>query len=222
MNIKIITCHYAYNYGAVLQTYALCNYLNNKGANAEVINYRPWYYRGSTTTKNAVKLFIRKVIRIPDNIKSEKVFYTFLKEHIPMTKEYKEYAGLVSDRINADLFVAGSDQIWNLNLPNGTDPAFYFDFTPANAKLISYAASLGMDSLEENQKEYLKKKVSRFTSISVREDTAKKMLQDAGLNNVETVMDPVYLLDKQEWLGLAKKPKHMPKGKYILIYAFNR
>lgn len=222
MNGKIITCHYAYNYGAVLQTYALCTYLNVQGLYVEVINYRPYYYRGSTKSTNKLKLIMRKIIRIPDNIKSEKVFYGFLKEHVPMTIEYKNYDSLKNANMTADLFVAGSDQIWNFSLPNGTDPAFYFDFIKDSGKKVSYAASLSSEKLNEDQKIFLNEHLRKFDCISVREDTGRKLLQSCGIKDVDVVMDPIYLLDSQKWDDMAKCPSYKPTKKYILVYAFNR
>lgn len=221
MNIKIVTCHYAYNYGAVLQTYALCKFLNDCGNNAKVINYRPWYYKGSTKTKNKLKLLLRKVIRIPDNYKSEKVFYGFLKKYVSLTTEYKNYEELEKSESEAGLFIAGSDQIWNFNLPNGKDGVFYLDFVKKGRK-SSYAASLGMDSLTNEQLETLKDKLKHFDYVSLREKSAKNILEAAGLRNIQVVSDPVYLLNRDEWNSISKKPDNMPSGKYILVYAFNR
>lgn len=221
MLIKIITCHYAYNYGAVLQTYALCKYLNDIGHQTEVINYRPWYYKGSTKTTNKLKRALRKLVRIPDNIKSEKIFYSFLERYVPISIEYKTYAELKNSQLIADLFIAGSDQIWNFNLPNGTDDAFYLDFVYQGGK-ASYAASLGMDELTNEQRMYLKLKLSKFNYISVRETSAKKQLEESGISNVRVVMDPVYLLNKNDWLTIMKKPKFFPENKYIMVFAFNR
>ena len=222
MEGKIITCHYAYNYGAVLQTYALCSYLNMQGLKTEVINYRPYYYRGSTKSTNKLKLLIRKMIRVPDNIKSEKIFYGFLKEYVPMTIEYKDYDSLKNANMTADVFVAGSDQIWNFNLPNGTDLAFYLDFVHNSGKKISYAASLSSGKLNESQKMFLNKQLQDFDRISVREDTGRELLQSCGIKDVNVVMDPVYLLDLEKWTDMVKCPPYKPKGKYILVYAFNR
>ena len=222
MEGKIITCHYAYNYGAVLQTYALCSYLNMQGLKTEVINYRPYYYRGSTKSTNKLKLLIRKMIRVPDNIKSEKIFYGFLKEYVPMTIEYKDHDSLKNANMTADLFVAGSDQIWNFNLPNGTDLAFYLDFVHNSGKKISYAASLSSGKLNESQKMFLNKQLQNFDRISVREDTGRKLLQSCGIKDANVVMDPVYLLDLEKWTDMVKCPPYKPKGKYILVYAFNR
>ena len=221
MNIKILTCHYAYNYGAVLQTYALCKFLNNCGNNAKVINYRPWYYKGSTKTKNKLKLLLRKVIRIPDNYKSEKVFYGFLNKYVPMTEEYKNYEEIERFESEADLFIAGSDQIWNFKLPNGKDDVFYLKFVKKGKK-SSYAASLGMDSLTIEQLETLKDKLKHFDHVSLREKSAKEVLEAAGLRDIQVVSDPVYLLSRDEWNSISKKPDNMPSEKYILIYAFNR
>lgn len=219
MNAKIITCHYAYNYGAVLQTYALCSYLNTQGLDTKVINYRPWYYKGSTSKKNKVRMIIRRLVRIPDNYKSERVFTNFLRNWIPLTDEYKTYEELESSGLVADYFIAGSDQIWNLNLPNGMDRAFYFDFVK-NGKLISYAASLGMDDLNDEQRNYLLNCISRFDEVSVRENTAKNLLKSN--KNIEVVMDPVYLLSATDWKKLETKPSVYPDGKYVLVFAFNR
>lgn len=221
MDIKIVTCHYAYNYGAVLQTYALCKFLNSRGNNTKVINYRPWYYKGSTKTKNKLKLLLRKVIRIPDNYKSEIVFYGFLKKYVPMTIEYKNFETITKAESEADLFIAGSDQIWNFNLPNGKDDVFYLDFV-RRGKKASYAASLGMDYLTNEQLEILREKLKRFDYVSLREKTAKKILEMAGLNNIQVVSDPVYLLSRDEWNDISKKPDKMLNEKYVLIYAFNR
>lgn len=221
MDIKIITCHYAYNYGAVLQAYALCKFLNNQGERVEVINYRPWYYRGSTKTKNKIKLVLRKIIRIPDNNKSEKVFYGFLKQHVPMTVEYKDYDSLAKAELKADMFIAGSDQIWNFNLPNGRDKAFYLDFAKSGKK-ASYAASLGMDSLTNDQLDFLSDQLKKFDYVSLREKSAKRIIESAGVEDVCVVADPVYLLHRDEWNCISKRPDNIPSGNYILVYAFNR
>jgi len=222
MNGKIITCHYAYNYGAVLQAYALSSFLNDNGMKTEIINYRPYYYRGSTKSTNSIKRLLRKIIRIPDNIKSEKVFYGFVKNYLPVTKEYTTYKQLANAAISADIFIAGSDQIWNFKLPNGTDLAYYLDFVSNGAKKVSYAASLSNGSLSENEKQFLKVHLNDFDKISVREQTGKKLLESSGLSDIETVMDPVYLLRSEKWEKMAKCPKKKPEGKYILVYAFNR
>lgn len=171
-------------YGAVLQTYALCKFLNDCGNNAKVINYRPWYYKGSTKTKNKLKLLLRKVIRIPDNYKSEKVFYGFLKKYVPLTAEYKNYKEVEKSESEADLFIAGSDQIWNFNLPNGKDGVFYLDFVKKGRK-SSYAASLGMDSLTNEQLVTLKDKLKRFDYVSLREKSARYIFEAAGLQNIQ-------------------------------------
>lgn len=221
MNIKIITCHYAYNYGAVLQTYALCRFLNDQGESAEVINYRPWYYKGSTKNKNKIRLALRKIIRLPDNYKSEKVFYSFLKRNVPMTVEYKDYDSLVQADIKADVFIAGSDQIWNFNMPNGREKAFYLEFV-RQGKKTSYAASLGMDALMDEQMLFLREKLKQFDYISLRESSAKRIFEVAGIQDVQVVLDPVYLLRHDEWSRFSRKPQIFPEEKYILVYAFNR
>jgi len=220
MDIKIITCHYAYNYGAVLQTYALYSYLISKGHNVEVINYRPWYYKGSTSSNNMFRRLFRRIIRIPDNIKSERVFYNFLKQNIRLSMEYTSYQDLMSANLKGDLFIAGSDQIWNTNLPNGKDLAFYLDFTKSGKK-VTYAASLGMDNISKSDKSFFRDQLKKLDNISVREITAKNLLHQIGVDDVEVVLDPVYLLSSEIWKKKEKKPNFKYAGKYILVYVFN-
>lgn len=49
------------------------------------------------------------------------------------------------------------------------------------------------------------------------------MLNNIGIENVERVLDPVYLLDKREWDKIADKSNlKLEKQKYILVYGFKR
>ena len=65
MKYLTITCNNAFNYGAVLQTYALYTYLQNLGHDGKVINYKPDYlYKAKTS--NPIKRIIRPIIRYPD------------------------------------------------------------------------------------------------------------------------------------------------------------
>ena len=72
-----------------------------------------------------------------------------------------------------DVYIAGSDQIWNSNYNGCVDPVYYLDFAPDNAKKVAYAASFGKSELEEYEIEDTKKLLKKFNAISVREVQAK-------------------------------------------------
>lgn len=222
MKCSIITCQYAYNYGAVLQAYALCRYMNEQGVETKVIDYRPSYRLGGSKSKNPAKLFIRFLIRIPDHIRGARVFDDFLKRRIPLTKAYGSCEELRIDPPESDLYIAGSDQIWNFDLPNGWDPAFYLDFTGESACRIAYAASLSCNELGEKVRDFLRENLQNFDRISVRESTGQSLLHSCGIDHAVTAADPVYLLTDQEWRSMEKAPGRKIGRKYILVMAFNR
>lgn len=217
MKIAIITFHNANNYGAIFQAYALCEYLNRNGNQAYIVDYR------SPSIENRYKL--QRLTGIP--VKDIRIL---LKDGIDMVRYFKfsrfrkNYLKLASFYPNIftendyDLYLTGSDQIWNLNLTNN-DTKFFWDFVSINSRKCSYASSIGVSVLNKNQENIYRNYLSEFDMISVREKTAAKLLSTLLHKKIEVVLDPVFLLSKSEWekkLKLKNK-KHM----YILAYIFN-
>ena len=129
-----ITCSRPANYGAVLQTYGLNTALRNMGIDARVLDYNPDYYWKSSQPL-PIRL-IRNIVRTPDLSKGRKVFGRFLERYIPMSsKMYKNFDDIKADVPAADVYICGSDQIWNCkNKENGKDDAFFLSFAPQGAK----------------------------------------------------------------------------------------
>lgn len=223
MKIGVITCHRAFNYGAVLQTYALQKYLETIGQEPEVIDYFPKDLYKSNE-KKIIKKTIRNIIRTLDFKKGSKSFYGFLNRYMKMTKRYYTLDELEKNPPKDDTFIVGSDQVWNCNIRNGNDDTYFLSFVPKNKRKNSYAASIAMDSLTETQEKRFREKLNSFTAISVREESAVKLLKKAGIQKeIEMVVDPVFLLDNDEWKKMAEKSTiKIPKEKYVLIYAFKR
>lgn len=223
MKVGIITCHRAFNYGAVLQTYALQKYLKDHGCEVEIIDYTPQYIRKSYN-KSILKRIIRPILRHHDFKKSNQVFGNFLNEDVSLTKRrYYTYEELKENLPDVDAYITGSDQIWNCNIENGKDDAFFLKFVPENKRKISYAASISMDEIPQNQKDRFRENLKDFNFISVREKTAVKLLKEIGIENVEKVLDPVYLLDVAEWNKITQKSTlRLENEKYILAYGFKQ
>ena len=120
----------------------------------------------------------------------------------------------------ADVYFAGSDQIWNCFFPNGKDPAFYLDFAPAGSVRASYAASFAMDDIPEEWKPDVKRRLSGLDHISVRESSGAAIVERLGIPGAVQVMDPVFLLDSEAWASIEKPvPNTEP---YVLLYDFDR
>ncbi|HEM5148845.1 TPA: polysaccharide pyruvyl transferase family protein, partial [Streptococcus suis] len=113
-----------------------------------------------------------------------------------------------------DLFVCGSDQIWN---PIGWQTTFFLDF--ATKPKISYAASVARDSLSKDEVEFISGLTSDFSSLSVREQTTSKFLTNELGMEFEVVPDPTLLLSREEWeTKFPNKTKNENKRPYIFAY----
>jgi polysaccharide pyruvyl transferase WcaK-like protein len=126
---------------------------------------------------------------------------------------------LVDNPPPADVYIAGSDQIWNTFYENGIDPAFYLSFGSKEIRRISYAASFSSSSLRPGCEGFVKEQLGKFDGISVREVHGVSLLANLGFEGVKHVLDPVFLLSPEEWEGVVESIKGLDP--YILLYDFD-
>lgn len=232
MKIKTITCHDVYNHGASLQAYALMTYLQQQGHNVEIIDYKPDYlskhYRFKSIDnpiweKNFIKKSIYLILKFPKrliDLKRKKSFDKFRKKNLVLThKRYKSNEELKFDLPDADVFICGSDQIWNTIHQNGRDKAFYLDFVPDNKIKASYAASFATDTIQAEYESFVKENIKCLNGIGVREASGVDIIKNLGIENSINVVDPVFLLDITKWNQLVIKEFN---EKYLLVYDFDR
>lgn len=231
MKIKTITCHDVYNLGASLQAYALAAYLKDCGHDVQIIDYKPDYLsRHYSLTWVPNPSYDRPIIRqayllakLPGRLKArrslrKKNFDSFREAYLPLTAQrYTNADELQTDCPEADVYIAGSDQIWNPVFPNGKDPAFFLKFASDDKKKISYAASFSVDALSQEYSKRILPWLKRLDAISVRENSGVALLADMGLAGTQ-VMDPVFLLAKEQWGDIAICPDMKD---YILVYDFD-
>lgn len=230
MKICIITCHDVYNVGAGLQAYALSRYLMDAGYDVRIIDYKPEYlsrhYRLDVVSNPQYdrpvvrQLYLLaklrgRLKRLHSRKKIE--FDAFKRTYLPVTeRQFHSFQELQQDPPEADVYIAGSDQIWNPLFENGRDPAFFLEFVK-NGRKISYAASFAVHELNQEtalaDREYLQ----HFTAISVRESSGVRLIEKMGLKAVQ-VCDPVFLLKRNVWEGMIT-PSH--RGRYIFVYDFD-
>lgn len=235
MRTYIITCHHVYNFGASLQAYALECFLQSKGCEVEFIDYRPDYlsknYNLAAVPNKKYDVMILKQLylaaKFPKRFlslfsKRKKRFDQFEYDWLRLTcQTYRSYEDLKKENWPDGLYLAGSDQIWNPIFPNGKDPAFFLRFIPDRDDIIkaSYAASFGTSGETAFRLNNLMSDwINEFDAVSVREANANDFLLTNSINSTH-VVDPVMLLDPQDWMGLAKHPEmNVP---YILYYDFD-
>lgn len=230
MQIKTLTTYNVYNYGASLQAYALMTYLTNLGHDVEIINYQPHYltrkydYRWvnpeSSMSKYAFTRCLYRVMKYAQRQttlgrkhKFDEFNHEMLKETAEMYHTYKE---LCQNPPKADLYIVGSDQVWNVFYETGRDPAFYLDFVQDGEK-ASYAASFSYLDIDEKNKKRIKKSLESFKAVSTREFQGVEILTELGIKSIR-VLDPVFLLTVNDWKTLMSDfHKTEP---YILVYDF--
>ena len=93
----------------------------------------------------------------------------------------------------------------------------FLTFTESAPK-YSFAASMGVDSLPENVKEFYKKNLLKFRYLSVREEQAAAIIKDLVNREVDVTLDPTLLLKKSEWDKIIKKPSIKIDKRYICAY----
>ncbi len=217
MKIGILTFHCAYNYGAVLQAFALQEYLQYIGNDVHIIDYRPKYLWNANKSFDwsvrALKSFIKKILIYQSNQRKERRFHEFWDNHLNL-----ENIDLNIQPNSYDTFVFGSDQIWNATITGGKFDRIYFgDFEAArNRKLIVYAVSIGGYSLSPVDKSLIRDRLNNFEAISVREKKLQITLQEILHKTVDCVLDPSLLVDTFAFDSLISEP--LIDRTYICIY----
>lgn len=217
--IGIVTFHSANNYGAVLQAYALQEYLAQCNIEPEIVDYRnavfEKQYRSFSLESKNPKTILRTILNYPIVRKKEKVFAAFRRRYLKMGEAYGEDTIEKADD-HYDAFVFGSDQVWNCRLTHN-DPNYFGAFITDPGKLYSYAASFGDRHSDPSEYTDLLK---RFRSVSVREsEGVRQFAALTGRSDAKAVADPVFLLERDAWERLAlESTKKSGAGNYIFLY----
>lgn len=234
MRVGILTIHNSPNYGACLQSYALYKYVSQlPGIECEVIDlHRPYEdgyvksnrfvpYRGEPfSIKRFIKSALKKILRRESkrvsfySIGSKYKFDEFNKS-IKLSRPYWSIDELYADPPCYDVYMTGSDQVWNPTQPYCLEP-YFLTFAPQGKKKISYASSIGVTELLENEKRDFRRWLSSYDAISVREYQAKDLLASFVDKSVTQVADPTFLLDSVFWKGLAVYSRKFEP--YILLF----
>lgn len=235
MKIGIITFVHNNSYGAFLQAFALQYKLNSLGYDAEVIDLK------KPTSSKWVKLYLLVVRACREFVKSPLKTIKKLLAHFSQMKSEPKFEGitkkenkfydffyndtrhspiqytsnsLYSSKLPYDVYITGSDQVWNYAMTSRLD--VYFLKFAKKAKKISYAASFGFSFFPFFLKTRYRKLIDNIDYISVRETTAVNLVKQISKKTVTKVLDPSFLLTKEEWLKLSI-PVDTPK-RYILVY----
>lgn len=220
--VALITILDNSNFGTYLQAVATCYTIKKLGASITVIRYE----RPSVTPKRKGEQqfhFLTNIRGLIRRLQGNNHYIqrmsclSFLKKHVNVTRLYYSYADLCAHPPKADIYITGSDQVWNTIHNRGIEKAYYLGFVSSNkAKKISYAASIGMDEIPSEFRQTTKELLQQYNAISVREKSNVTLLKEIGIK-AENVLDPTFLLKRKEWQTFARPYNHTKP--YVLVYS---
>ena len=175
--------------------------------------------------KNCILRLAYNILKFPKrlfDLRKKNAFDKYQKSHLNITARRYRSNEELKELPYGDIYICGSDQIWNPLFKNGNDPAFYLDFAPTNKTRVSYAASLAVDQIPEDDQEFMKCMITGLNAVSVREEKGVQLLSELGIQSIR-VVDPVFLHDKEFWVSeIAKTRLDCLNQKYIFVYDFDK
>ena len=207
------------SYGSIMQAIGLKKTLQDLGCESFIVRdvpaplaQRDFPLAFSNNPKTVLKNMIDFLGRKHKRALYEKTV-CFINENVDI-QYFNDYEALKKHIPKADYYIAGSDQIWH---PSLCKPSFFLDFLGEDKKRLSYAASMGATQVPSEKEEVFQSLVSKFDTISVREEEMIPALKKYIEKPVRVHIDPTFLVSAQEWRKL--ETEYYIKKPYILVYA---
>lgn len=243
--VGIITFHFAQNVGAVLQCLALNEYLKRCGYDPFVINYRPKYHTAKYSAwQPPIYLASQKARALSErgvdgyklmaeagksflasmknnccyfkNVKRAEVFNDFLRCNLNQSEAYLSIEELIDHPPTADIYICGSDQVWNKSITNEEfDDAYFLRFGNDEIKRFAYAVSMGETDILGNPELFLDK-IQRLNEIFLRESTDCEKLSELTGQPCKNVKDPTLLLTAEDYRRFENRTS--VQGDYVFVY----
>lgn len=227
MKISLTTLSDNENLGTFLQIHALSRILQERGHEVELVRYTRRSAglaggireRMGKRSQGLLRRLTATAYGVVEHIRVRNRMFRFLRKQIKITRNYRSFEEIQRDPPLADVYLTGSDQVWNSLHNRGLDRVMYLDFAPEGKRRLAYAASFGIEELPEQEIEPTTALLRKYERISVRESSARQLIESLGITGVEDVLDPTLLLDRQAWAELAAQSKLDVSEPYVLIYS---
>lgn len=223
MKIGIITWFKFLNYGTILQAVSLANYVTSLGHEVYLLDYpisggRDGIFNLRDLKKRTVKFFSdhleEKVYRNSIEKKKQR-YHNFYESRCNIAGGLKTKKEFIDYCNNLDLIICGSDQIWN---PNWYSDFYFANFDEIHTPKISYGSSIGVESIPDMLCGTYEDSIRKFSRVAVREKSLQRELKDKFNINAIHVIDPVCLLEEDQWKSIIKKNSFSFKKRYVVCY----
>lgn len=220
--VGILTFHKSYNYGAVLQAYALQQALKQLGATSEIIDYN---IAASASTAGVssrgwknIKCLYKDIVKRVYRLRKHRLFDRFLSRYVNVSPDsYKSLDDLCSldNSGRYSNYIVGSDQVWNSSITQN-DASFLLSFVKNPSKRNSYAASIGVCTLGDAVEQRYRHELQQYRVLTVREQSALQMYPFLSDYHAKVVLDPTLLLTSEQYAGITSG--RLISRKYAFLY----
>ena len=242
MKIGVLSFYYKnFNYGGMLQAYALCRAVELMGYDIEQISFDVW-----SPIRQSMKDSRREIWKSVNAVEKAGLVFSHVKDKIAamLPKRSKDLSAEIATQIKQrndaflrfqetiphsktvytedtvsgcandyDVFIVGSDQVWNQKIGR---PLYLLGFLPDEKYRIAYAASIAQTALSERQKRLFSENLPKFSAVSVREPDAVNLIEQCTSVPTSWVLDPTLLLTKEQWDSVCEE--RVISEKYIFCY----
>lgn len=213
LHVGVVTFHHVVNYGAVLQAWALCDAIRQRGHEPEILDYRPY-----TARRYVLRALLqsrwnpREVGR--DAVKVVK-FLRFIHHRLPVSRRtFRQAEGLGGAADKYDAVLTGSDQVWNTR-DFGLDRSYFLGFVdPDQTRLGSYAPSAGATTDWGDDAPEVGALLRRFHHLSARDTPTKRLVSEVSGRDAVEVLDPTFLGRFDRLID----DRPIARGSHLLIY----
>ncbi len=203
------------NYGAMFQSCGLYSFLTKLGHEVGYVTLAQREKPGGK--RMPLKTRLKRLLLLPHKKQMEQRVLK-LRQFGQDTQHqlmYQNKEELFANPPQADVYLSGSDQVWN---PVAMHEDLFLAYAPADSKRISYAASMGNEKIPEANKERFAELIGQYEAVSVREDTVMEIVRSFTDKTIHHHIDPVFLKPREEWEALEIPYAKLKHKRYILTY----
>lgn len=233
MKIGVLTYQNQLNYGAILQAFALQRAISSLGVEVEDINYwcipnnaelqlLPWNDIRHPWRKVFLKrLLLAACFPVKTWLTFRRRFRTlrFLSRDIRQSRRIYRCADDFVGLDEYDCMIVGSDQVWHF--ASRSRDVFLMVKLPDRVHRVAYAASLGCEEIPADIFFTYRSALSKYSAISLREPSSIPVVENilSGVGpEVKSAVDPVFLMQNEDWQEVGVGRDHQLKKNFILLY----
>lgn len=225
MNAAIVTLYGLNNYGNRLQNYAVSSTLLKLGVDCETLIPLQW---SKTPYRQRIEQQVRELMSEDILLAQEQnplVIRQFRYEDFNEAYIPERHVELIhfNDELASeyDFFVTGSDQVWNPSFRDsrGQIENRLLSFARPNQR-VCFAPSIGMDELDAKWQDLFHRELNKYSYLNIREQSGAEIIKQLTGRNAEVVLDPTFMVNKDEWMSLARPLPGFDEEQPFILYYF--